>query len=348
MALILVMSLSFTAGIIGYSINISKSSTVENVSGFHKYTTARNIAHTGVNMMLRILDKNDTSYLNPLQQGKRVWMVRQLMSGVCSVSIRLKNPAFMDTLEMTSKALFMDTAKSMALRLRRQPVPFPVIGAAVGLRVPLVDFQMNGTPNIDGRNHDIDGNLLPPSADDLPGVGVLTSIPDSANVAAYGSKINGSEDVNVDPGMSDPSLYVNDYISAADRVYTSGTYGSNMTWGSAAAPEIVYCNATAGKVKFTGTISGYGVLVVRGSIEISGNFKFRGLVIGYNDVDIEKDTIALTTGTPDIIGGVLMGGNSGSRFQMKGNDKISYSKEALEMAKYINKLQVYRVMRWYE
>ena len=102
MAIILVLALSFSAGIIAYSINISKTRTVENVTGFEKYTTARNIAHTGVNMMLRTLDRGDTSYVNNLQAGRTVWLVKNYMAGLCSVSIRLKNPAFLDTVEMTS------------------------------------------------------------------------------------------------------------------------------------------------------------------------------------------------------------------------------------------------------
>ena len=347
MAIILVMSLVLTAGIIGYSINQSKSYSVENVAGFDKYVSARNIAHTGVNMMLRALDRNDTMYVNKLSRGQTARLHTNLMSGVCSVSVKLTNPAFLDTIDITSKAVMMETTKTMTLRLRRRPVPFPTINEAVALRVPAVDFRLTGNPLIDGRNHDMNGTLLAPSANDKPGVGVIT-LADSITVAGYGSKIQGSQDVKIDLGMDDPSLFVNDYISAADRVFTAGTYSGNMTWGTEAAPQIVYADATAGNIKFAGTISGYGILVVRGSLEISGNFKFRGLVIAYNDVTIEKDTLALTTGTPDIIGGVLMAGNPNSRFEMKGNDKIVYSKDALEMAKYINKLQVYKVIRWYE
>jgi len=242
----------------------------------------------------------------------------------------------------------MDTVKQMYLRLRRQPIPFPTVGEAVGLRVPNVDFQMNGSPSIDGHNHDIYGNLLPPSSNDKPGVGVLTPNPDSITVAAYDGMIVGTQDVVVDPTMSDPSQYVNDYISAADRVFSPGVYGGNMTWGTQAAPQIVYSNGESGEVRFTGTVEGWGILVVKGSLRNSGNFTFHGLVIGYNDVTIRKDTVGLSTGTPNIVGGIVMAGNSGSLFQMKGNDNVSYSKDALELAKYINKLQVYHVMKWYE
>ena len=53
MALIIVMGLTLTLGIVGFSLNKAKSGTIENVSGFDKYTNARNIAHTAVNVALR-------------------------------------------------------------------------------------------------------------------------------------------------------------------------------------------------------------------------------------------------------------------------------------------------------
>jgi hypothetical protein len=320
---------------------------VENVTGFVKYATARNIAHTGVNMMLRALDRNDTAMNTKLATNQTVYLSQSLMGGQCSVTVKLKNPAFLDTVDMTSRAKFLDTSKNMVLRLRRQPIPFPTIGAAVGLKVDDVDFEMDGTPRIDGRNHDVNGVLLPPSANDLPAVGVVGA-PESSKVAPYGGKLYGTQDVVVDPGMIDPSAFVEDYVNAADQSFVGGTYASNMVWGTATSPQIIYVDGTDQMVKFTGTIVGWGIMVVKGSVQLSGNFTFHGLVIGYNDVHIEKDTLALTTGTPDIIGAVLMAGGDASRFYMKGTDQISYSKDALNLAKYINKLQVYRVIRWYE
>lgn len=347
MALIIVVGLSMTVGIVGYTLNKSKTNLVENVSGFDKYTNARNIAHTGVNMMLRRLDRNDTSIINPMNRLGTPQMISSVMAGLCTVSIKLAHPPALDTVDLTSKARFMDTMKIMNLRLWRHPIPFPAIGEAVGLRVPDVNFDMNGTPNIDGHNHDINGNLLPPSADDKPGVGVLSQH-DSGTVAPYGAGIDGTQDVVMDPGMSNPTDFVDDYINAADFVYNSAgsPYGSNLTWGSQSAPVIVYADGTGGGVKFTGTVVGWGILVVKGNLTLTGNFTFHGLVVAYNDVTVEQ--ISLGAGTPTIIGGFLMGGADGSSFTMKGTDQINYSKDALELAKYINKLQVYRVQWWYE
>src|SRR5689334_3126878 len=113
MAIIIVLSLVFSSVIITYSINISKTSTVENISGFQRYAIARNISHTGVNMILHTLDKNDTSYVNPLQRGQKIWLVKNYESGICSVSAQLKNLSTLDTVDITSKGLILDTSKSM-------------------------------------------------------------------------------------------------------------------------------------------------------------------------------------------------------------------------------------------
>ena len=58
--------------------------------------------------------------------------------------------------------------------------------------------------------------------------------------------------------------------------------------------------------------------------------------------------VSFAAGTPDVIGAALVAGPFSSNFTMKGNSFIGYSKDALDKAKFINKLQVYRVVRWYE
>jgi hypothetical protein len=201
---------------------------------------------------------------------------------------------------------------------------------------------MNGTPSIDGRNHNIDGTLVTPADTTYkPGVGVITPS-DTTKVLAYGSKIDGTVDVIVDPGMADPSAYVSEYINAADYTYPAGTYGGNQTWGSPSTPKIVNCTDD---VTFNGNAEGWGLLIVHGALHLGGTFKWHGLVVCYDDAIID---VAFAAGTPDVIGAVLMAGPSGSTFQMKGNTQVAYSKAAVENAKYINKLQVYRVLYWYE
>ncbi len=339
-ALLLVLALSLTVGYIALTLNNSKSTLIENVSGFDKYTNARNIAHTGVNMFLRRLDKNDPT-VDSLNAGKQVVMSVNAMAGACSLWAKLKNPASLDTVDLRVRSQFMDSTRFMKIRLWRHPVPFPVFDEAVALHVPDVDFQMVGSALIDGRNHTVDGTLITPmDSNSVPGVGVLDPT-DSVTVSAYGSKINGTQDVVANPNLPDPTDYVQEYINAADYVYTSGVYNS-YTWGSPTNPVIVYCN---GDVKFNGNATGWGLLVVQGDLTLAGTFDWHGPVICYNSTTID---VQFAAGTPNIYGAVLMAGPPGSQFVMKGNPSVAYSKDALNMAKYINKLQVYRVVAWYE
>jgi len=203
---------------------------------------------------------------------------------------------------------------------------------------------MSGSPSIDGRDHDINGTLLPspPDTNYKPGVGVLTKA-DSTTVSAYDSKINGSQDVKVDTTIPDPSSYVSTYINAASYTYGSGVYNSNMSWGTATNPTIVYCNGT---VKFNGNAQGYGMLVVNGSLTLAGTFQWHGIVICYQSTTID---VQFASGTPNVYGAVLAAGATGSDFIMKGNSNVSYSAAAVNEAEYeINRLQVYRVIYWYE
>jgi len=294
-----------------------------------------------VNMMLRKLDRNDSTIISPMNAGGTPMIVTNIASGICSVSIKLGNPAFKDTVDIWAKSRFMDSTRTMNVRLRRQPIPFPMVNEAVGLNATNVGFSMTGSASIDGHNNDIAGNLLAASSNDKPGVGVITP-GDTTTVLQYKNKIDGTVDAVRDSTMTDPSQFVGDYINAADYTYTTGSYGSGMTWGSVNTPAIVYCNGT---INFQGNIEGWGILVVSGKISMSGTFIFHGLLIAYNDATID---LQFGIGTPTVVGAVLMGGTSGSQFTMKGSSNVSYSKDALDLAKYINKLQAYRVMYWYE
>lgn len=352
MALMIVLGLSLTVGIIGYTLNKSKTGTVENVSGFDKYTIARNIAHTGVNLMLRAFDRNDSTYINPVIVNKQTaLMVVNAMSGKCSVFARLKNPSFLDTLEIESRSRFMDSTRIMKLMLKRYPVPFPLVNAAVSLRVPNVDFEIgSASALIDGRDHDMSGAVVS-GPNDKPGVSVFLPSDTTKVIAAEASKpgeqILGTRDVAVDTAMENPVPYINDYAAAADFKYTGPTVINNTTWGSASAPVIVYCEGSTGEVKTSGNVKGWGIMVVKGNLRITGNFEFYGLIIAYNDVTLIEDVV-FGTGTPKLYGGLIAAGGATSDFKLTGNNLVGYSKQALYMAQFINKLQAYRVLRWYE
>ena len=341
MALLVVLGLSIAVGIISYTINKSTQQLTENVVGFDKYTTARNIAHTAVNMMLRRMDKGDTSIVNKVNRGEVASISINVMAGQCSVYIKTKNPPpSLDTIDMTSKSKYMDSSYTMKLRLQRTAKPFPAIGGALSIASAPFGFDMNGTPHIYGENYNMDGTRGN-TALDTNGIAVTTSA-ESSIVAAFGSKITGDpKSVVVNP-VDNPISYVREYIEGADIVFANGSNNSG-TYGSKTNPVIGYAD---GEVKFGGNGKFYGVLVVHGTLDFVGTFDFYGLVIAYGDDNVIN--VSTSAGTPQIWGGMIVTGLPGSNFTMKGTADIRYSAEALNMAHFIDKMQAYKVIWWYE
>lgn len=340
MALLMVMAIGLAVGVVGYTINGAKMSVITRVAGFHKYTSARNIAHSAVNMTLRAFDRNDTSVIYPLEKGKQVTINRTMMDGESVVTISLPASMKRDTLDLSSVSTFQDSTYWMKLRLRRTPKPFPMVNACVGFASAGVVYNTDGKPHlISGLNHNMDGSRGDTTRDTL-GVATKTSA-DSATVSPDASRIEGDPyKIKVEP-PDDPSSYVGEYINMADYVFPDGS-SNNGTYGSPSAPIIAYAK---GSVKMGGNGKLYGVLIVNGTVDFNGTFDIYGLVICYgSDIVISVSTSA---GNPTLYGGLIMSGATGSKFSLKGTPQLYYSYEALEMAKYIGKMQAYQVVWWY-
>ena len=151
---------------------------------------------------------------------------------------------------------------------------------------------------------------------------------------------------------------IQEYIAVADTKYVAASPQLNIastTWGSQANPKIIYVDASQAPAKISGNVVGYGVLVVKGRLEVAGTLNFFGLVIPFNAsmndstvFNVHDSTTFTSNGTINIIGLVLMLGKAGSDFIMNGSAKIYYSSEALDDAQNIGKLQFYRILSWYE
>jgi hypothetical protein len=356
LALMMVMGLTLTLAVVGYQINQTNSRAIEHVVSFQKYTMARNIAHTGINMALRKIDKQDStaetrSFDSSLNVGTKLWITNNFALGSCSTMVWVPAPTTNpDSLLITSNSRYIDTTYTMRLILKKAPDPFPGVNAAVGLRVNNAVWSISGnTATIDGRDHDINGNLLPSSSNDRPAVAVYYG-PDTTDVLSDPPHdFEGvPKKVVQDSSIPNPLDYAQLYINSASYTYTGpATIASNQVWGLQSAPVVVYANASAGGIKFSGTCEGWGILICKGDLTMSGTFKWHGLVIAYNEITIQTDA-ALSTGNPDIIGAFLLAGAPGSSFGMKGNCLAVYSSAALKNAMLIGTLQSYKVIKWYE
>lgn len=334
LTILFVLGLAFSFGIISYSLNRSNIQTVELTSGYYKYSAARNISRTAINIFLR--KKEDTGAFS------------NLSGNVMGGSYTLTHAKSNDTVRLLSVAAFSDTIYRIRTVMKEFPKPFPNISAAVGIRVDSVNFDMQGnSTRINGNNHDINGNLISPSipANNKPGVEVMKSV-DVANVGSDSSKILGFPvKVNINPNMENPANFIQEYISSADFTLGPGNY-NNLNYGSVNSPVIVYANAgLTGEVKVNGNFNGWGVLVVTGKFTVTGDMTWYGLVIPYSTTILDFSTL---TGSSKIVGAILMGGANKSTFQMKGSADALYSRDALDKAKMIGKLLAYRIVSWYE
>lgn len=332
-------------GIININFNSRSAETVDNVTGYAKYALARDIAQSAVHILLR---KVDTTSVLPSSFS----ISGNLHDGTYEVDATTSG----DTMWLVSRGYMMDSLYTIRATLLRYPKPFPgsAFKAALGLYPSPVGFTMKGmSARIDGRDHDSTGALLPPPRVDVPAVLVRT--PSDSTTVYNGadspdSMLQGSQKIAVDPNIDNPADFVDELIAQADYSYitpvgTHLTIGAT-TWGSANDPKIVFVDARdTNMVKFAANSTGWGILVVKGSIEVTGTLNWNGLVIAYATTVIDFKT---SGGNSTILGSFLFGGAPNSDFTMKGTGQILYSKQTLNKAKNVNKLLAYSIIDWYE
>ncbi len=335
-AVILVMGLGIAFGFVSNSIRSSVEILTEGATSYNKYSFARNLARTAIHATLRAYDRG----LDPMPT------TGSFNGGSWNVQLTTS----VDTLWIVSTGTYADSSYTMRVRLLRSTKPFPVPNSAIGIRAAPVNFKISGGASVDGHNWNLAGTDTVGSGD-LPGVATMNSTDSASVAAAGGTNITGSPPVNVDTTTVEPNPFLNEYLANADYIYnTSGTY-AGQSWGTASAPVVVYCNAgadTSFSIKFTGGVTGYGILVVQGNVQFNGGINFVGLVIvsGFNTV------VAFgAAGTPQILGGLIVAGNSGASVTLKGtgsNGKIKYSSAAIAQSMNIGKLRYYKILSWYE
>jgi hypothetical protein len=335
-ALLLVMALGIMFAIIGLNMDGSSSYLVKAQSGYAKYTTARDLAQLAVHTTLRAYDRN----LSPIPSSG------SFNGGTYTVT----HTESADTLWLTTRGFCADSSYTMKVKLLRTTKPFPTVNSAIGIRATPVSFSLSGKAQVDGRNYDSTGTNLVGTGD-LAGVATMKKADSTSVKNAGAGNIFGVPPVTIDTSTVDPLPFLDEYKLNADYVYNSGGVYTNVTWGTTSAPVVVYCNAgddTTFSIKFSGNVEGYGILVVRGNVQFDGNFSFYGLVV----VDGFNTQVQLgASGTPEVVGGMIVAGNSGASVTLKGTGttgKIKYSSAALAKARNIGRLRYYSILSWYE
>jgi hypothetical protein len=119
-------------------------------------------------------------------------------------------------------------------------------------------------------------------------------------------------------------------VEGVDKQTLSGGTYSSGEWGTSTLPKITYITSD---VTVTGTLTGYGVIIVDGKLTTKGNFTLNGLVIVRGDADLSGSGNESDTAT--VWGAVLIKASttsdSGYELEMGGAGKIYYSSQSLSV-----------------
>jgi hypothetical protein len=338
-ALIVILALTVAFGYIGSSIRGASRTLMASHMSYYDQTNARNLARLGVHRLLRFKDGQalDPSLTHPMKPSTVAF------NDGCYMVDSSKS-ANGDTLKINSVGTFGDVNYTVKTKFLFTPKPFPGINAALAVRAINVGVTFNGNPTIDGNDHYTDGSLKA-SGTPVAGVATMNKTDSTTFANVGGTDIVGSPRVKVDTTTADPMAYLNTYYSSAPagNIVTTSS-GSPATWGTAANPTIVIFDSPT-EVKITGNTTGYGILIVRGSLALGGTMEWNGIVIAAGNSAI---SFATAKGTPDVIGAIIVAGAPGTTFNMSGNPKFAYSSDAIRNARNIKALAFYKILEWFE
>ncbi|MBI4517683.1 MAG: hypothetical protein HY699_17900 [Deltaproteobacteria bacterium] len=205
--------------------------------------------------------------------------------------------------------------------------------------------------NVDGNDHNTNDSLNP-SGPLMPGISTRN---DSVTSQLSGS-LNNQQKNNVlglgfssnpltpsvmttgGPSVADLDTMTSRILSKAGVVNISASNFNNSyngSWGSEAAPQITHL--TAADVTINGNITGAGILIVDGSLTVSGTIDFIGWIIVRGDTVIDANGYAYgidnndeTTvqGTATIVGALWTGD---MRVTVGGHANIDYCQSCMNL-----------------
>jgi hypothetical protein len=331
--IILIIGLSVITSFLILSLNANSKEGLRTTVDHYENTQARLIANSGIEVYLEILRRNKT-----MTGGKFNGI--DLMNGYYNMDIYGSD----SNLTIKSISYFGSTSHETIVNARRRPMKMPNLNSALYISADNTKLNLNGNVDIDGNDHKINGT--PGSEPPVPGIGV-DSPSDSAfiikeikpKVSKAIEGLGGPPSVYTVLDTTDWMSLTEDFIFSADTVLSTGTYSNGSTFGTYDKPIITFAN---GNVDFTDA-TGYGVMIVNGNLNLSGNFKYYGMVIVYGQSTIVCQTI----GNNGIYGGTILVGEEVSISSL-GNSYFHYSSEAINLSKLKLKSSRFEVLSWWE
>lgn len=238
-------------------------------------------------------------------------------------------------IRVVSNATSSQGSATVDTLIRRTIATLPKVAAVFIDPDAVLDLKGNAFL-IDGNDHNPDGTAGPGPA--VAGIATLPGIPAGANAATFLSQISSknydqivgegpSPSLMEKPGVQFDLVY-NTFKNLATNKMAPGTYTS-PTLGSwtDSAPLVSYAN---GDLHFSGKGSGAGVLVVDGSITITGQFTFYGMVIVKGDIRLSGGGAGVHTFGTVMVGQTITAIDpESSEVVVSGNADLFYSSAVL-------------------
>lgn len=335
-SIILVLGISAIVAFMVLKLNSNTKESLGTTTEMFGKMQARLIANSGVEIFLEKL-KADKSMLN------KTFNNNSLFNG--NYNVQISGPESLVTVRSVSN--FMGYTHTTIVRARADKVGILPLPAGFRVATNIVSgVKINGNITISGHNHEIGQEVPIAGSTSIPGIGVsnnshrntiLSNIGGSASIIGAGS----SPSVQV---VSDPTnwiAYAQAIVSNPDIIInTSGDLKKYSNLGTQSSPKVTFIN---GNISMN-SISGCGVLVVNGNLEINGNFNYVGLIIAYQNAKI----VTKLNGNGKVWGGIVIASNDVDLNISNGNFKCLYSSNALNLVSSTMQTRRFQIVSWWE
>ncbi len=331
--LIMILGMGIILSILEISLNSNTSQGLSSTVKYYDNMEARLISNSGIEIYLEKmrLDKTITgAYTNNSLMGGRYDIY---ISGP-DTALKLKSIGTFDGVSHTSMIL-----------AKRAQVTLPKVNASVYVAANTLGINFGGNLKIDGNDNNMDGTKGTGTA--LPGIAVSIASDSVSIVNDIKSKTagnitgaGGTPSVRTVPDVTDWNSVSQNIVAGADYTIASGTV-SGGSYGTASAPKVTYAT---GDVHFSGTVTGYGIMVVNGNLTMSGQFTFNGILLVYGSSQISVQS----TGQATIYGATMLVGQHVDFQPASGKAAFYYSSQAINNAQINLKSTQYKILSWWE
>ena len=331
--------------IVGFYILKLNSNSKENLSttvDMFEQTQARIIANSGVEVFLERL-KHDRTMMNSSFPDN------ELFGG--NYDITISGPD--SFVKVTSTASFMNVQHTSIVEAAADKVPIiPGPGAlylSASTVAGLKKSAIGGSIEINGNNHDLDGN--PISGTPVPGIAVDGETQRQAVI----DMINKNKIENILGAGGTPSVeVVNDtmdwsayaqlladnpdiLIDDQDKIKTVNE------WGNTSQPKITFINGDI-TLNNSQSASGCGILVINGNLTVNGGFDYKGLIVAYKNTNVDINL----TGNVQIVGSLVAAGNQINIDVSSGNFRSLYSTPVIDLIQQLLITKRFSILAWWE